>query len=137
MSAMSDYLENEFVKHIFRTGSFSKPSTLYISLHTTATTDAGGGTEVSGNGYSRASVTVGDSNWDATSGTDGKTANTNTITFPAPSGGNWGTITHFAVWDASTSGNMLLHGALQASKTINDGDPAPKFNAGAFTTTIA
>ena len=46
-----------------------------------------------------------------------------TVTFPTASA-SWGTVTHFAVWDASTSGNMLFHGALTASKTIDSGDTA-------------
>jgi len=32
------------------------------------------------------------------------------------------TVTHVALWDASTSGNMLMSGALSASKIINVGD---------------
>ena len=133
--AKSDYLENEIIKHIFRTGSFAAPATLYVALFTSATTDAGGGTEVTGGAYARASVTSSDANWDATSGTDGLTANTNAITFPAPSGANWGTITHFAIYDAASAGNMLYHGALGTSKTVNDGDPAPSFPAGSLTIT--
>jgi hypothetical protein len=32
------------------------------------------------------------------------------------------TITHAALYDASTSGNMLMHGALVASKSVTAGD---------------
>ena len=137
MSSMSDYLENEFIKHVFRTGSFTKPTTLHFALFTAAPSDSGGGTEVSGNAYARVSVTPSDANFDATSGTDGATANTAAITFPAPSGGNWGTVTHMAVFDAGAVGNMLMHGALDTSRVISDGDAAPVFSAGAFTFTFA
>lgn len=43
------------------------------------------------------------------------------ITFPQASG-SWGTITHFGIFDAATSGNLLMHGALSASKTVGAND---------------
>lgn len=36
MASMSDYLEVELCKHIFRTGSFTKPTALYVALSTAA-----------------------------------------------------------------------------------------------------
>lgn len=136
MSAKSDYLEVELIKHLFRTGSFTKPTVLGIALFTAAPSDSGGGTEVTGGSYARVDHPPLDANWDATSGTDGLTANTSVITFPTPTA-NWGTITHFAIFDATSGGNMLYHGALTASKTVNNGDPAPTFPAGALTITEA
>ncbi|MGB2469903.1 MAG: phage tail fiber protein, partial [Flavobacteriales bacterium] len=41
---------------------------------------------------------------------------------PTQATGAWGTITHFGIFDASSSGNLLYHGALTASKTIATGD---------------
>jgi hypothetical protein len=114
MSALSDYAEDLLLDWTMTNGSATRPTAWYVALFTDATSDAGGGTEVSGNGYSRQSVTFA-----AASG--GTTSNSNAQTFTA-SGGNWGSITHLAIMDASTSGNMLWHGALTASKTINDGD---------------
>ena len=144
MSAMSNYLENQLVDHLFRAATFSKPSAIYVSLHTADPTDAGTGTEVSGGSYARAQLDPSNANWDATqggnsgasSGTGGATQNSAAITFPTPSA-NWGTVTHFGVCDASTSGNMLIHGALAASKNINNGDPAPSFAIGALDITFA
>lgn len=121
MSKMSNYLENELIKHVFRTGSFTKPSALYISLHTADPTDAAGGAEVSGGSYARVAHGPSDATWDATSGTDGHTENTGTVTFPTPTAG-WGTVTHFGIWDAASGGNLLIHGALTQSKVINIGD---------------
>ena len=43
--------------------------------------------------------------------------------------GDWGTMTHFALFDAATGGNMLAFGSLGESKTIGGGDIA-KFAAG-------
>ncbi len=135
MSALSDYLEGKIIDHVFRTASFTPPATLYFSLHTSATTDAGGGTEVSAGGYARIGVTANTTNFAAPISGDGHTENSGTITFGTPSA-NWGTVSHFAIWDAASAGNMLAHGALTQSKTINNGDPGPEFAAGTFDITF-
>jgi len=136
MSKMSDYLEVQLRKHLFRTGSFTKPTVLAVSLHTADPTDAGTGTEVLGGSYARVDRPPLDANWSAASATDGLTDNVADITFPAPTA-NWGVITHFGIWDALTSGNLLVHGALGTSKTVNSGDPAPSFLAGSLDITFA
>jgi len=135
MSKMSDYLEVELRKHIFRTGSFTKPSALYVSLHTADPTDDASGTEVSGGSYARVQRDPLDANWTGASSTNGQTDNAAAITFPSPTG-NWGSVTHFGIWDASTSGNMLIHGALTTPKTVNNGDAAPAFAIGALVVTF-
>jgi hypothetical protein len=136
MSNMSDYLEGQLRAHIFRTASFTKPAALYVSLHTGTLTDAGTGTEVTGGSYARVQRNPSDANWTAASATDGITDNAAAITFPPPSA-NWGTVTHFGIWDAATSGNLLVHGALTTPRTINNGDPAPSFAAGVVEITFA
>src|SRR4051812_27504148 len=103
----SDYLENLIVDAIFRTRAFAKPAALWVALFTAAPSDVGGGTEVAGGGYGRVNLPPLDTNWAATqggvsgnsSGTGGQTSNAVAITYPAPSA-NWGTITHFAIFDA-------------------------------------
>lgn len=105
------------------------PST-YVALFTTAPTDAGGGTEVSGGGYARV-ATAGV--WAAASGTS--ISNSAVITFGAPTA-NWGVVTHVGIYDAATAGNLLGSGALTAAKTINNGDAAPSFAAGALSMTL-
>lgn len=136
MSAMSDYLEGQIRAHIFRTASFTKPTVLGIALFTAAPSDSGGGTEVTGGSYARVDRPPLDANWNAASSTDGLTDNAADIVFPAPTA-NWGLVTHFAIFDAISGGNLLFWGALTASKTINNGDPAPKFVAGALDVTLA
>lgn len=145
MSAMSDYLENKLTDLILRGQSFTPPATLYVALFTSAPADAGGGTEVSGGNYSRASFTGNLTNWSGTqsagsttasSGTGGQSSNNGSIAFPTPNA-NWGSVTHFGIFDAASGGNLLFHGALSAAKTINNGDPAPSFAAAALTVTFA
>ena len=134
MSAMSDYLEQQIIDHLFRTGTFSKPSAIYIALFTAAPSDAGGGTEVSGGSYARVAVTQADANWNAP-GTSGLTDNVSDITFPTATA-SWGTVTHMGVFDAVSAGNLLLWGALTASKAVGNGDTF-KFSAGDLDVTFA
>lgn len=142
MAALSDYLENKLIDHLLRATAYTAPATTYVGLLTAAPSDSGGGTEVSGGSYARASVASGTGAWTATqggtsgasSGTGGTTSNAATINFATPSAG-WGTVTHFGVYDASTGGNLLFYGALTASKVINSGDSV-SFAAGALTLQI-
>jgi hypothetical protein len=116
MAALSDHAEKLLLDWLMTNGSATRPTNWYIALYTAAPSDSGGGTEVSGSGYARQSAT-----FDAASSPGGTTSNSNEITFTA-SGGSFGTVTHIGIFDASTSGNLLWHGALSASKTIDDGD---------------
>tara|TARA_Y100001951_G_C11295631_1_gene275379 strand:+ start:4221 stop:4604 length:384 start_codon:yes stop_codon:yes gene_type:complete len=112
--AKSNYLENKVIDHFLGTSSTSAPSNVFMALFTSNPTDANSGTEVSGNGYSRQVITF-------NAASSGSATNSSAETFTA-SGGNFGTITHFGIFDASTSGNLLYHGALTDDKVIEDGD---------------
>lgn len=144
MAGMSDYLENKLIDWLLRGQTFTPPATVYVALFTAAPSDAGGGTEVSGGSYARVAVASSLANWAGTqaaastvasSGTSGGTSNNGAVTFPAPTA-NWGVVTHFAIYDASTAGNLLFYGALSTSKTINNGDSAPSFAAAQLTIQI-
>lgn len=141
MAAMTDYLENKLIDQLFRGQAYAFPATLYIGLLTAAPSDSAAGTEVAGGAYARVAVASSLSNWagtqaaastTASSGTGGTTSNNGAITFPAPTA-NWGSVTHFAIYDAASAGNMLVWGALTAAKTVNNGDAAPSFAAAALT----
>ena len=114
MAAFSDYYENKIIDHMLRGEAFTPPSTIYLGLFTEAPTDAGGGTEVSGGGYARQSITL-----DAASG--GATTNSSDITFPQATA-DWGTIVAVGIFDAETGGNLLMWANLSQSKTVNNGD---------------
>jgi hypothetical protein len=114
MSAMSDYLENEILDHILRNAAYTPASTVYIGLSTGSFADGNSGTELSGSAYARQSIA-----FDAASG--GTTDNTSAIDFPT-STGSWGAVSHWGLFDAATSGNLLIHGAFSASKTVASGD---------------
>jgi hypothetical protein len=118
MASFNDYTETLVLKWLLTTESVTRPTAWYVGLFTAAPSDTGGGTEVTGNGYARkATGTM------SVSGTAPTTAtNDSAIEFDAASGGNWGTIGWAAIFDASTSGNMIAWAALTADRTINDGD---------------
>lgn len=130
MSALSDYSEKLLLDWLMTDGSATRPTAWYVGLFTAAPDDTGGGTEVSGNGYAREAAT-----FSAASTPGGATSNTGAVTFTA-AGGSWGTITHLGIFDASTSGNLLWHGGLTASKTVGDGDTL-EFAIGNIDLTIA
>jgi hypothetical protein len=109
---------------------------IWVALHTADPTDAGTGAEVTGGSYARVQVDPADANWSAPDATGGLTANVSDIVFPAPTA-NWGSITHTSTWDRGTGGNMGYYGALTPAKTVNNGDPAPRFPAGSLTITHA
>jgi hypothetical protein len=132
--SFTDYLENALLDHVLGGPDYTRPGTVYIALSTTAPTDAGGNlTEPSGNGYARKSVTNNATNFPAASG--GSKSNGTTVTFATATGGAWGNITHFAIMDASSGGNMLEKGALSAAKQIDAGD-TPEFAPGTLITTL-
>ena len=106
--------------------------------------DAGTFTEVANAGaYARVTLNPSAANWAATNaaastanpstGTSGTTSNNAAITYAAPTA-NWGVIYGIYQLDSATygSGNPLIWGALSTPKTVNSGDPAPSFAAGAF-----
>ena len=114
MSALSDYLENEILDHILGTGAYTMPTNVYVGLSTGSFVDDNSGTELSGSGYTRKVASFG-------AASSGTASNDAAIEFPAATG-SWGSISHFGIFDASSSGNLLIHGALTSSKVIESGD---------------
>ena len=119
MAAFSNYLENALINGTLRATTYTAPTTVYVGLFTSDPTDAG---------YARQSATfAAPSNGAASTNAD--------VQFPQATG-NWGTVTHFAIFDALTTGNMMYHGALTTSKTIETGDVF-KIATGSLTVTLA
>lgn len=112
MSFTND-LETRVLQWALTAGSPTRPTAWFIGLFTAAPGEAGGGTEVSGGSYVRQAVTFTVSGNLAT--------NSAAVEWPTATG-TWGTITHVAVFDALTSGNMLVYASLTSSKTIASGD---------------
>jgi hypothetical protein len=128
MAAMSNYLENALINATLRNTTYTSPATVYVGLFTSDPTDAGTGTECTGASYARKSMAFG-------APSNGASTNSSDVEFDQATD-SWGTITHFGILDALTSGNLLYHGALTASKVIDDGDVF-KFAISAVSVTLA
>lgn len=133
MAAFSDYLENELLDHVLANGAFTAPTSIWIALYTAAPSDSGGGTEVTGGAYARVEIAgaTGRAFSVAAAGTTDNDQDWDWVTATA----NWGTVSHTSVMDAVTAGNFLFHGALAASKVVDNGDTF-KFLIGDFDITL-
>lgn len=126
MSAFTNYTEAKILNRLLNAqadANWAQIASVYVGLFTAAPSDAGGGTEVATGSYARVTVTAG---WTVSS--IGHAQNTSDVTFPTASA-NWGTVTHFGVFDASTAGNLLMWGALTENRVVNTGSIV-KFLAG-------
>ena len=128
MAEISNFLEDAIINATLRNTTYTSVATVYVSLWTTDPTDAGSGTEVSGGSYARTAVTFG-------APSNGVTTNSADVTFPTATG-TWGTVGWIGINDALSSGNLLYHTALDASKSITSGDIF-KITTGNLSVTLA
>jgi hypothetical protein len=128
---MTDVFEKKVLDNIFRSASLGLDATnLWVGLFTAAPSDSATGTEVTGGSYARVAVNRTGTGWNAATGALALTDNTGVITFPVATA-NWGTVTHFGIFDAVTAGNLLYWADLTTTKVINNGDSS-NFAAGAL-----
>lgn len=102
--------------------NFSEPATYFIAATTVTITKTMTGTtitEPSGNGYARVSFTNNKTNW--TTSSTSALSNAVQISFPAASGGTWGTILDLALTSASSNGDLIGYGTLDTSFEVVDG----------------
>jgi hypothetical protein len=130
--SFSNFWENEILDHVFGTGAYTAPTNIYIALCTSTVLDSStGGSlpgEVTGGAYARVVCNT----WDAAAA--GATENTQAESF-AQATASWGTITHFALCDHSSTGNMLAHSALSTARNVASGDTA-RFATGDLDVTL-
>ena len=118
MSGFSTHLAQKVINHFFRNSSQTATAATYLALFIADPTDDNvTANEVSGGWYARQQVT----SWAAPVGTGATTSNSNEVVFSAVTGSAV-TVTHWAIYDAATSGNLLGSGALTASKVLNVDD---------------
>jgi hypothetical protein len=133
-SGKYEYLSQKMLNFIFNGGSWSAPGTLYLALYTVAPSISSGGTEATGSGYARLSITSNTTNWPSISGST--TTMSNGVAFTmATATGNWSSssnMTDAGLLDASTSGNLYYWGDLTVAKPILSGD-TPSMSIGALT----
>lgn len=112
------YFLNLIMGNIFGTAKTPGiPAKYYVALSTTTpNTDGTGVTEppTSSSGYARVELTS------LSAPADGVIKNSSAVSF-AESLSDWGVITHYAVYDAETGGNLLFYNALEAPRTAEAG----------------
>lgn len=115
MGSISNYLENTFLDHIFNHNNYTPPTTVYIGLSTSDPLDDGSGlNEPSGGSYQRQSITF-------NAASSRRITQNAQVDFPQATT-NWGTISHWVLFDAITNGNILAYGSLATSKTVYTGN---------------
>ena len=118
MGSKSAYLEQQLLNHVLRNTSYTSPTTIYLALFTSNPDEDASGTEVSGGSYAREVIT-----FDApVSESPGYSCvNSSLITFTTPTA-SWGTVSHWGIFDALSSGNMLYYAAFDTSRSVSSGD---------------
>lgn len=120
MSGFSTYLDNKILAHVFNGTVYNTPAK-YWALFKSATglTDNSPvKDEVTGEGYARVKA----ENSSFTTPAASVVKNANAIEFPVAIS-NWGRVTHVAIMDAATGGNVLAWGAIRNPAT---GDERPR-----------
>ena len=117
MSGFSTYLDDKILGHIFNGTTYNTPPR-YWALFTSSkglTDNSSVRDEVTGNGYARVAA----ANSDFTTPSAGVVKNANNIEFPVAIS-NWGRVTHVAIMDAATGGNVLAWGIIRNPNTLDE-----------------
>ena len=123
-SAISDYGAATWSGILVGVGALPNP--FYVALCTSEPGTGWTGTQLAtvepaDPGYARISIGTGSANW--TLSGNGYVSNANALTFGTPTD-TWGSITHFALTDALTGGNLWCFGEYASPPAI-----APNFSA--------
>ncbi len=131
---ISDYLANKLLDHVFKGDAYSKPTNTYVCALDENAVDGDSGTDL----QAKEPTGVGsyarklNNGWDAASG--GLVDNTAAITFVTATA-SWTSITHFAITDHLTVGNILFLGSLATLRQVASSDVL-EFPAGALDLTM-
>jgi hypothetical protein len=114
-ASKSNYSRGAIYKALLRNTTFTVGANIYMSLHTAAP-GLTGANEITGNAYARQAITF-------AADANGAGASSNAPQFPAPTPSNWGTATHFGLWDAASAGNYIGGDALTNPVATSVGVP--------------
>ena len=109
--SISNYAENKILDHVTGEAAWTMPTTVYVKLHT-------GDPGESATSNAASETTRKAASWSAAS--SGSIATDATLEWTNVAATE--TITHWSLWDASTSGNALWTGALSSSAAVTAGD---------------
>jgi hypothetical protein len=134
--SMTRKWENEVLNYLFGATAMTIPASLYVGLHVGGSAPNNDGTgivEPTGGGYTRATIVRNTTNFPAS--TAGEVKNSAVVTFPQASA-DWGTVTHFVIYDALTNGNAVVVGTITTPKAVLSGD-TPSFGANTLSLKLA
>lgn len=134
MSAFSDYLENKLIETTLRGGTYTGGA-VYVALFTADPTDAGTGAELVDSGYTRQRAHASVASDGFTVPSDGSSSNARNLIFPAIVDAQK-VITHWGIFDAQNSGNLLYHAPMLNPKTLDPTDVL-SFPIGSLIVTLA
>ena len=120
---INTYTENALLNHLFRGQAYITPGTLYLGVGKSAPNEAGTGfTEPTAPSYARYEITSNTTNW--TEPISGSLSNSTAFRFTEAEE-SWTTaaapLTHWALFDAPTGGNMLFFGSLLKAQEVPAG----------------
>lgn len=127
MSAFSDYMESGLLNYTLRGQSFTQPTAIWVALFEADPTDANTtANELGDSAYARQDAADGgtiDAGWSApfTDGTGTAVTNEIALEYPPIADGAV-TVSHFGLYDASTAGNLLYHGAFDTPRDLQVDD---------------
>lgn len=120
MSSCSTYLAQALINHVLRGQAYTAPAACYLALGLDDfTADNITNNEVSGNWYQRKQI----QSWKAPTGDGRVTSNSNLIQFQRVDSVPVN-ITHWGIYDAITSGNLLAYGSFAQQRVVNVGNRA-------------
>lgn len=134
MSAFSDFLEAALINATLRGGTYTGGG-VYVALFTSDPTDAGTGAELIDSGYVRQRAHASVTSDGFTVPSNGASSNTRNLIFPAIVDAQK-TVTHWGIFDAQNSGNLLYHAAMLNPKTLDPTDVL-SFPIGSLIITLA
>jgi hypothetical protein len=109
--SMKSSLREQLLKATLTGNTYTSPTTVYMALYSTAPTATTAGTELSGDGYARETVTF---------TVTADVATTSAAVEFGPATADWSTVRGWAVLDASTGGNQLYAGSFSLPQLIRD-----------------
>lgn len=122
--SFTNYGENLLLNFAFN-ATGSAPANLYLALHTADPTETGAVAEMttgSDSAYARQSITFANAS-------NGQCLSDAVVSHTPAFGAAAYTVTHVSIWDAATSGNCIMYGALAVPRTIDNANPI-SFSAG-------
>jgi len=133
--SLSDFAEKKVNDKLFGAVDFTPPANYYIALATAQPGEDGTIAEANYGGYARQQFANNKTNFTSAASDGNATITNNTeARFPTNTLGS-NTITHCALFDALTGGNMYAWGQLSISKIYAVGD-RPVFEVGSMTFTV-